>query len=407
MSRLFRPEAVAHKNQRLHGTVVLANTWSHVALTIFFCAIVIALIVFACYHGFTRKETVDGVVVPDLGVIRLVAPQSGVITSIQAKEGDLLQVGAPVFVLTSERTSAKGATQAAINDALSSRMAHLSRELEQQSIQSGNKSQEINQRLLNLNVSLKRLDTELALQRRKTDILRDLSANLSSLATEGSVPKNAASQKAAELIEQESRVSALEGERLSIQRDIEALTALRSDLPLQSGREASSLKRSMEELKQQASENEAKRQIVVRADASGRLAGIVVDQGQAVSGEQRLASLLPKDSQLEAELYVPTRAAGFVRPGTKVLLRYDAFPYQKFGQFNGQVREVSMTTISLAELKPAASAEPVYRVRVRLDKQDQPQTLKPGMQLSATLVLERRTLMEWIFEPLLGISGRL
>lgn len=126
-----------------------------------------------------------------------------------------------------------------------------------------------------------------------------------------------------------------------------------------------------------------------------------------MSGEQHLASLLPQGSKLEAELYVPTRAAGFVRPGTKVLLRYDAFPYQKFGQFKGQVSEVSMTTIPLAELKPAASSEPVYRVRVSLDNQSQPSALKPGVQLSATLVLERRTLMEWIFEPLLGISGSL
>ena len=413
MSRLFRPEAVEHKNKRLHGVVILANTWSYTALTAFFCCIVIALVVFAFTHGFTRKETVSGVVVPDRGVIRLAAPQSGVVTRIQAKEGDLLQVGDPVFVLTSERTSAKGDTQAAINEALSSRMAHLSKELEQQGIQSSNKGQEIAQRLDNLKASLKQLDAELALQRRKTEIVRGLSASLSSLAADGSVAQNTASQKAAELIEQEARTSAIEGQRLGVQRDIAALVAMRSDLPLQSGRDASMLKRGIEELKQQASESEAKRQLVVRADESGRLAGIVVDQGQAVSIEQRLASLLPKDSKLEAELYVPTRAAGFVRPGTEVLLRYDAFPYQKFGQFHGRVREISLTTISLGELQPAgATSEPVYRVRVVLDAQDvvaagRPYALKPGMQLSATLVLEHRTHAEWVLEPLLGISSRL
>jgi membrane fusion protein len=412
MSRLFRPEAVAHKNQRLHGVVILANTWSHAALTAFFCAIVIAMVVFGCSHGFTRKETVSGVVVPDRGVIRFAAPQSGVVTRIQAKEGDLLQAGDPVFVLTSERTSTKGDTQAAINEALASRMTHLDKELQQQGIQSTNKAREISLRLDNLHDSLAQLDTELTLQRHKTEILRDLSASMKSLAAEGSVSRNSASQRASEVIEQEARISALESQRLNIQREIVAFSALRNDLPLQSSREASSLKRSLEELKQQASESEAKRQIVVRADESGRLAGIVVDQGQAVSVEQRLASLLPKDSKLEAELYVPTRAAGFVRPGTEVLLRYDAFPYQKFGQFHGRVREVSMTTIPLAELQASASSEPIYRVRVSIDAQDVPAAgrlyaLKPGMQLSASMVLEYRTLAEWVLEPLLGISGRL
>jgi membrane fusion protein len=291
-------------------------------------------------------------------------------------------------------------------------MTHLNKELEQQGIQSTNKAQEIAQRLESLNASLKQLDAEITLQHRKGEVLREVAANLNSLAAEGNVSRNSANQKNAELIEQEAKTASLEGQRLSIQRDIAAFMAMRADLPLQSGREASSLKRNLEELKQQASENEAKRQIVVRADEGGRLAGIVVDQGQAVSAEQRLASLLPKDSKLEAELYVPTRAAGFVRPGTEVLLRYDAFPYQKFGQFHGRVREVSLTTIPLAELQPAASAEPVYRVRVSLDAQDvvaagRPYALKPGMQLSATLVFEHRTLVEWVLEPLLSISGRL
>lgn len=414
MSRLFRPEAVAHKNQRLHGVVILARTWSSTALTAFFCLIVIAIVAFACTHGFTRKEIVTGVVVPDRGVIRLVAPQSGVVTSIQAKEGALLQAGDPVFVLTSERTSTKGDTQASINDALSARMEHLRKEIEQQGFQANNKGQDIAVRLNSLNASLKQLDGELSLQRRKIEIARGLSASLNSLATEGSVSKNAASQKAAELLEQEVRMSSIEGQRLGVLRDIAALTAQRNDLPLQRSREASELQRSLEELNQQASESEAKRQLVVRANQTGKLAGIVVDQGQAVSGEQRMASLLPKDSKLEAELYVPTRAAGFVRPGTEVLLRYDAFPYQKFGQFHGHVREVSLTTVALGDLQAAAAtpSEPVYRVRVLLDAQEVKSergvhALKPGMQLSATLVLEHRTLVEWVFEPLLGISGRL
>ncbi|SHN41802.1 membrane fusion protein [Duganella sacchari] len=423
MSQLFRPEAVAHKNQRLHGAIVLASTWSYLALTLFFCIIVVAVFIFAFTHGFTRKETVSGIVVPDRGVVRIAAPQSGVITGIQAKEGDLLQVGDPVFVLTSERTSTKGDTQAAINEALSSRMGYLNKEIQHQGVQSGNKEKEIHQRLDNLNASLKQLDGELALQRRKADILRELAANLNSLAVEGTISRNSASQKTAEMLEQQARISAIEGQRLTTQREIAALTALQADLPLQSSREASTLKRNMEELRQEASENEAKRQLVVRADASGRLAGIVVDQGQPVSMEQRLGSLLPADSKLEAELYVPTRAAGFIRPGTEVLLRYDAFPYQKFGQFHGRIREVSMTTISPIELQPAGAVqagpghsamltEPVYRVRVSLHAQDvvaggRSYLLKPGMQLSATLVLEHRTLVEWILEPLLGITSRL
>ncbi|SFU63189.1 membrane fusion protein [Pseudoduganella namucuonensis] len=365
-----------------------------------------------------------GLVIPNRGVIQLAAPQQGIITQIRASEGQAINVGDPLFVLSSERTSAKGETQASVNDALASRITHLRKELDQQGLQSANKHQEISARLENLHASMRQLESELVLQRQKTKIVRDLSSSLNELAAEGGVSQNAARQKAADLIEQETKISALEGQRLAVQRDIAALNALLSDLPLQGGREASQIKRGIEELKQQASESEAKRQLIVRAEQAGKLAGIVVDVGQAVTAEQRLANLLPKDSLLEAELYVPTKAAGFVRPGTEVLLRYDAYPYQKFGQFHGRVREISLTTIPLGELQrgrglssgsnssPIDASEPVYRVRVSLDAQDvvaagRAYSLKPGMQLSATLVLEHRTLLEWVLEPLLSISGRL
>lgn len=420
MTRLFRPEAIAHKTQRLHGAVVLTRTWSYPALTVFFCCIIAALIAFACLAGFTRKEAVSGIVVPENGVIRLAAPHSGIVTKVYAAEGQPVRTGDPVFILSTERTSQQGNTQAAVNDALAARIRHLRAELEQHGQQSTNKHQEIAQRLASLNASLNQLDSELALQRRKTQIVRELAGNLGELAREGSVSQNAASQKAAESIEQESRLAALESQRLALQRDIAALTALRSDLPLQSGREASQLQRGIEELKQEATENEARRELVIRAEQSGKVGGIVVEPGQSVSAEQRLGNLLPDGGALEAELYVPTRAAGFVSLGTEVLLRYDAFPYQKFGQFHGEVREVSATTVSLTELQRAGivppqlssggTAEPVYKVRVKLDEQavralGRLHALKPGMQLSASLVLERRTLVEWVLEPLMGMRA--
>ena len=101
-------------------------------------------------------------------------------------------------------------------------------------------------------------------------------------------------------------------------------------------------------------------------------------------------------------------------------LRYQAFPYQKFGHHAGQVLQVSRTPLQATELaglplpeamKGAASAEPLYRITVALDAQavkayGQPQPLAAGMQLEADVLLDRRRLIEWIFEPLLSVTGR-
>ncbi|QBQ35601.1 hypothetical protein E1742_05030 [Pseudoduganella plicata] len=125
----------------------------------------------------------------------------------------------------------------------------------------------------------------------------------------------------------------------------------------------------------------------------------------------------PEGSVLEAELYVPTRAAGFVRPGTDVLLRYDAFPYQKFGQFKGVVREVALAAVLTSELRGLGGeaqaisnkSEPVYLMRVRLERQSVATSsgelpIKPGMQLSASLIMEHRTLAAWAFGSLPALA---
>lgn len=421
MSGLFRDEAVAHQSQRFHGTVLLTRTWSYAALTLFFCGLVLAVIVFGLFFGFARTETVSGMLVADHGLIRLAAPQAGVVAIVRVAEGQRVQAGEPMFVLTSERSSTSGDTQAAINDSLTARIAFLRQELAQQDRQSGNKQHELGQRLDNLKANLAELDEQLLFVRRKIQIVREVAVRMGDAAKVGQVSRNEASERAAELVEQEARQSAIGIERLKVQQALAQLSAARTDLPLQTSRDASQLRRNIEELKQQLSENDARRALVVRAWQAGRAAGIVVQPGQQVGADQRLASLLPAGSTIEAELYAPTRAAGFVQPGTEVMLRYDAYPYQKFGLFRGRVREVSLTTIPLGELQRAgapapgqatAGSEPVYRIRVALEAQSvraagAVHELKPGQLLTATLVLERRTLAEWVVAPLRASAATL
>ena len=146
------------------------------------------------------------------------------------------------------------------------------------------------------------------------------------------------------------------------------------------------------------------------------MTGVLAGLGQSVTPAAALASLVPADTKLQAQLYAPSSAVGFVRPDQPVLLRYQAFPYQKFGHQGGQVTQVSRSPLQASELAglpflSGASAEPLYRITVTLDRQSVPaygqaQPLAPGMQLEADVVLDRRRLIEWIFEPVLGIAGR-
>ena len=61
-------------------------------------------------------------------------------------------------------------------------------------------------------------------------------------------------------------------------------------------------------------------------------------------------TLLPDGASLLAELFVPSRAIGFVEPGQRVRLMVDAFPYQRFGTLGGRVETVSQAVLSPNEV---------------------------------------------------------
>jgi membrane fusion protein len=115
---------------------------------------------------------------------------------------------------------------------------------------------------------------------------------------------------------------------------------------------------------------------------------------------------------MHVELLVPTRAIGFVKPGQEVVLRYEAFPYERFGQYRGVINDIGRNVWTQGEkIGPLSAKEPVYRVDVKLDRQNvtalgQDFALRPGMLVNGDLLLEKRTIIEWIFEPLLQLKGR-
>jgi membrane fusion protein len=162
-------------------------------------------------------------------------------------------------------------------------------------------------------------------------------------------------------------------------------------------------------LSREAAEVDADRQVLVRAPQAGTVSAVLADAGQSVSPSSALASLVPAGAELQAHLYAPSSAIGFVRAGQTVRMRFEAFPYQKYGLVEGRVLQVSRTPLAASEvaalaLAPAGSGQPLFRITVALGDSTLP--LVAGMRLSADVLLERRRLVEWLFEPLLGWQQR-
>ena len=203
-------------------------------------------------------------------------------------------------------------------------------------------------------------------------------------------------------------------ERAALERERADLEGQLRALPLQAESAAGGIARELALLSREAAEVDTDRRLVVRAPQAGTVSAVLAEPGQSVSPSSALASLMPQGSTLQAHLFAPSSAVGFVRPGQQVQLRFDTYAYQKYGHRPGRVLQVSRTPLAASELAtlalPAAAlAEPLFRITVALqaDPGAEPLELAPGMRLQADVLLERRRLVEWLFEPLIGLRGRL
>ena len=218
-----------------------------------------------------------------------------------------------------------------------------------------------------------------------------------------------------EVLGLQAQLKNLDRQRAALARETAALEGQRRELPLQTRNRTAELEREAAAIAREAADSEAVSEIVIRAPTDGTVGAVSAERGQTAPKDTALASLLPADAQLQAHLYAPSSALGFLRPDQVVQLRVAAFPYQKFGHQVGRIRQVARTPLQAGELAAlplaARPGEPMYRIIVSLERQDviaygQRQALTAGMQLEADVLLDRRRLIEWLFAPVLGLAER-
>ncbi|KQU78373.1 MULTISPECIES: HlyD family secretion protein [unclassified Rhizobacter] len=416
---LFREQALQRATDRSYGDILLTRPPSFALLTGLFTALAIAIVLFFAFFSYTRKAQVSGVILPSAGMIRVVAPQRGLIAERRVVDGQPVKAGDVLFVLSSERTTeTQGNAEQAVSELLQSRRDSLQVDAAHQLRQSAQRKQATQRRARDLVDEVRRVDEQRALQVRRVALADEAVRRYTDLQAAHFISAAQLQDRLAELLDQRQRLGDLERAAASAARELASTQAELRDLVVQGERDQQATRRSIAVIEQDLIESEARRRIWVRAPHDGIVAAVAAEPGHAVAPNQALAIVLPQNGQLEAELYAPSRAAGFIQAGMTVMLRYQAFSHQKFGQHAGRVREVSRTAMRPEEIpfpgivaSTGSASEPLYRIRVSLGRQDVQayglaQPLRPGMALEASVLLDHRRLYEWILEPLYSITGR-
>lgn len=387
-------------------------------LTGFLSIVAAAAILFLLIGSYTKKERVNGVLLPAAGVLRVRAPESAVVASIAVREGQAVKAGDLLVEINRERFSDQAAALVMADQSLGQQRDQISLQSGQTN-KAGNAAMAmLEERARRATADLVNMAEEIRLQELQVAAAQQVLANLKPLADEKIVSDIQYQQQSNQVLDLRARLEGLKRARAGLQTEIVVSRSEAISLKAKSAADVAALERSLLALDQDRQLRRASVVMQIRAPLDGTITALVVAAGQRVDSATTLATLVPAGSKMEAVLFVPSSAIGFIKPGRRVVLRYDAFPFEKFGQYFGTVAAVSAADVPAADLaSPAAAQLPTdkrttFRVLVALDQEHIDAygaaiKLKPGQTLAADIELDRRRLIEWMFDPLYALGKRI
>jgi len=149
---------------------------------------------------------------------------------------------------------------------------------------------------------------------------------------------------------------------------------------------------------------------IIRSPVDGMASSVVYKKGQHISSGKFLMKILPNEN-LVAELFVPVRQSGFLDQKSKIILHYDAYPYDRFGAYSASIKEISQSILTdQEEEKPISIGQPYYKVTANLNNQfvtlyGNQKKIQHGMTFSAVIVGSKKKVWQWILDPLFSFYG--
>jgi len=417
---LFRDEVIAAKRAQHQGSLLIATPpsvrWIAIAGLIFLGAIA-AILFFADY---TRRERVTGELAARDEVQNAKSRVPGVVVDVYAREGQKVKRGQDIARISLDFSGEKGSgAYDEVRQKLQQQRERLALEIERKSAIERQEMDALRVQATNIGSRIFAFDEEIRLQQ---GLIESASARLERfrpLVKEGYVSGMQMEQQEASVIQAKANLSSLRRERLQSSQELARVNDELRQYPQRSGNERSESERALIGLEQDLARNEVQREVVIRATQDGVVTNMLITEGASVIAGQPLFQVMRPDSPLQARLLVESRAVGLLKTGQRVVMRYPAFPYQKYGQRWGTIQSVSSSGLRAAESATFTDSSskreqptPLYQVVVTLDEQGIEfdgirLALRPGMQVEADLLIERQPLVSWLFAPLAGMQKRM
>ncbi len=408
---LFRQEAIDfQQHHRQWGDVASLQPLSTKIVAWFLAASVAVITAFLFAAQYSRKETAIGYLTPTVGTAKIFAPQRGTVKAVYVEQGDVVRKGQPLLTIETDQIASDGSdVNASILNTLRSQKEIIAENITGEEQRTESERERLTALVRGLEAEISQLQVQIQLQTERLKVAESDVDAANRLRSKGFMPAVEFKRRQVQVLEQKQAISALNQQLAARQNQLtETIFALRQ-LPTVMAQRVQELRNDLAAAEQRIAEINGRRAYVIKAPTAGHISTLQATPGQSADPQRLQLEIVPEDFVLQAELFVPARAIGFVEAGQPVRILYDAFPYQHFGTYAGHVVKVSQTLLTGSDASgPITLREPAYRITASLERSDidvngKKVALQPDMLLKADIILERRSLISWLTSPLLGV----
>lgn len=411
---LFRKEVNEHQQNHWAGKALLLAGWPAwivISLTALF---LVALLSFLIFSNYTRRINVSGEVITQPHSINLFSPEQGVITGLFVDTGKTVKKGQPLYQIDVSRVTQAGNVSTTTLSAIKNQREQIESIITQLQNNKRITLENLQQQLEQYETAHKVSQDMVASAQQGLDAMKKSMQNYGAYQRKGLINTDQLNNQRYLFYQQQTSFQSLNTQ--SIQESLQ-ITNLRSELVTRAAdfdNQISQYGVQRNDLERQLAQADAKGSLLITAPTDGKISSLSVTPGQMVNAGDSLAQLVPaKNSPFFLVAWLPNESVPYVKQGENINIRYDAYPFEKYGQFPGRVESVSSAPVSEQELNSYASAPrnangtvngPYYKVIVSLDKNQlnwhgEQLNLSSGMKAESTMFLEKRPLYQWMLSP--------
>lgn len=413
---LFRPEAVNSSLSTLFGERVFFQPLSLRFMLGFLASVFTATLLFAALVPVNQTERVRGYVTPAKGEVKVYSARSGVLAAVHVEEGQPVRQGDVLATLFESGFNEHGVqASASLQHYVEEQIAQMTDRIHLLKERNQQVRVQLEARARTLSTESQLLWDEAAMAEKRLELAtQEYQASLE-LYERGAISQHEhnQSQAARHVVQQQVSSSRLAAaSRTAAWKEAERQLTLQ---PLTEAQEELELQTSLSQLRQRREELRLQGHFTIAAPIDGVVGQLTGVPGEPLDSRAPFAVLMPEEQGLEARLYLPSRTMAEIAVGQRVLLAYDAYPYQRYGMFEAVLESLAPVPLDPREhLLPFELYEPVYLAKARLLEQtiiadgvEQSYPLRSGLLLSAEIVTGRQTLMQKALSPLASVRSRL